>query len=254
METTSFSCAKTREARTQRVICRNLPSDRAELALRETQFFCEKFALRHRVPGPLERLGDALEGGEVALARHEHIFSPCLPAGEREERAAQRVETLACPGRNVDAPALLVLLGPRSVAGEIDLVEYRNGLEFSREPLDDGDIGGGDPFTRVHHQQHRVRPLDRLPGARHAGCLYLVVSVSPHSQRSPHRAAASVAASIRSATPSACARSSLSFRKARRVNSPGSARRAPSSTHRLKIICSTTGPPWPCSSSTSSPV
>src|SRR5207244_1849873 len=55
--------------------------------------------------------------------------------------------------------------------------------------------------------------------------------------------AGSVGASIRSATASACARSSLSFRKARRVNSPGSARRAPSSRHRLRIMPSTTGPP-----------
>ena len=137
----SFSDAKAGEDLTQQVIRRKLPCDRAELALRQAKLFCEKFALRHRLSGPLKRLRDSLEGDEVPLARHEHILSPCLPAGEREERAAQRVETLACPGRNVDAPAALVLLGPRSVAGEIDLVEYGNGLEFSREPLDDGDIG-----------------------------------------------------------------------------------------------------------------
>src|SRR5258706_6831676 len=139
MQTTSFSYAKAREDLTQQVIRRKLPRDRTELALRQAKLFCEKFALWHRLPGPLERLGDSLEGDEVPLARHEHIFSPCLPTGEREERAAQRVESLACPGRNVDAPALLVLLGPSSVAGEIDLVEYGNGFEFSREPLDDGD-------------------------------------------------------------------------------------------------------------------
>src|SRR5258708_20776104 len=118
METTSFSCAKTREDLTQQVICRKLPRDRAELALRETQFFCEKFALWHRLPGPLERLGDSLEGDEVPLARHEHIFSPCLPAGEREERAAHRAQTLPCPRRNVSAPARLVLLGPPLLAGQ----------------------------------------------------------------------------------------------------------------------------------------
>src|SRR6266853_1445672 len=178
MQTTSFSYAKAREDLTQQVVCRNLPRDRAELALRQAKLFCEKFALWHRLSGPLKRLGDSLEGDEVPLARHEHIFSPRLPAGEREQRAAQRVETLACLGRNVDAPALLVLLGPRGVAGEIDLVEYRNGLEFFREPLDDGDIGGGDPFTGVDDQQHRVRPLDSLPGARDADCLDLVGSVS----------------------------------------------------------------------------
>src|SRR5258706_10287977 len=96
-----FSYAKAREDLTQQVIRRKLPRDRAELALRQAKLFCEKLALRHRLPGPLERLGDSLEGDEVPLARHEYIFSSCLPAGEREERAAQRVETLACPGRNV---------------------------------------------------------------------------------------------------------------------------------------------------------
>ena len=48
---------------------------------------------------------------------------------------------------------------------------------------------------------------------------------APASERPAERAAASVLASIRSATASACARSSLSLRKARSVNSPGSARR-----------------------------
>ena len=48
---------------------------------------------------------------------------------------------------------------------------------------------------------------------------------APSSERAAERAAASVLASIRSATASACARSSLSLRKARSVNSPGRARR-----------------------------
>ncbi len=77
---------------------------------------------------------------------------------------------------------------------------------------------------------------------------------SPCSERSAERAAASVEASIRSATLSAWARSRRLLRNARRVNSPGSAGRAPSSTQRASTIESTTGPPWPCSSSTSSPV
>ncbi|MNN20426.1 hypothetical protein D3C81_1337050 [compost metagenome] len=81
---------------------------------------------------------------------------------------------------------------------------------------------------------------------------------SPSMERAAERAAASVLASMRSATASAWARSSLSFRKARRVNSPGSATRRPisrpDSRQRDSSICMTTGPPWPCSSSTSSPV
>jgi len=82
------------------------------------------------------------------------------------------------------------------------------------------------------------------------------------------RAAASVLASIRSDTASAWARSSLSLRKARWVNSPGSARRKPgrrgwpmagsgsaaAARQRASSSCNTTGPPWACSSSTSSPV
>ncbi len=77
---------------------------------------------------------------------------------------------------------------------------------------------------------------------------------SPCSERTAERAALAVAASIRSATASAWARSSLPLRKARRLNSPGSASRAPRSRQRASSICMTTGPPWPCSSSTSSPV
>mmetsp|Transcript_32493 Transcript_32493/g.76309 ORF Transcript_32493/g.76309 Transcript_32493/m.76309 type:complete len:214 (-) Transcript_32493:272-913(-) len=70
------------------------------------------------------------------------------------------------------------------------------------------------------------------------------------------RAAASVLASIRSATASAWARSSLPFRKARWVNSPGSANRrlTPASMTRASSSCITTAPPWACSSSTCSPV
>lgn len=81
---------------------------------------------------------------------------------------------------------------------------------------------------------------------------------SPAMDRVALRAAASVLASIRSATASACARSSLPLRNARWVNSPGSATRkaieAPASRQRASSSCSTTGPPCACSSSTSSPV
>ena len=50
---------------------------------------------------------------------------------------------------------------------------------------------------------------------------------SPDSERLALRAAASVLASIRSAIASACARSILSFKKARSENSPGRATRIP---------------------------
>ena len=50
---------------------------------------------------------------------------------------------------------------------------------------------------------------------------------APSSWRNAWRRCASVSAAARSATASAWVRSSLPFRKARRVNSPGSARRSP---------------------------
>jgi hypothetical protein len=97
--------------------------------------------------------------------------------------------------------------------------------------------------------QH-AQPHDALGQRVHLG------EKTPASERPAERAAASVLASMRSATASAWARSSLSLRKARCVNSPGSARRAPGSAcrQRASSSCSTTGPPWACSSSTSSPV
>ena len=76
----------------------------------------------------------------------------------------------------------------------------------------------------------------------------------PLSERIAIRAADWLEASMRSATLSAWAKSSLLFKKARLVNSPGSARRAPSSRQRVNSICITTGPPCPCNSITSSPV
>ena len=77
---------------------------------------------------------------------------------------------------------------------------------------------------------------------------------APLRERTAMRAADWLEASIRSATLSAWAKSSLLFKKARLVNSPGSAKRAPSSRQRASSICITTGPPCPCSSITSSPV
>ena len=66
---------------------------------------------------------------------------------------------------------------------------------------------------------------------------------SPCSERMAARAACCEPASMRSATASACARSSLSLRKARWVNSPACARRAPSSTARATSASITKGPP-----------
>jgi hypothetical protein len=77
---------------------------------------------------------------------------------------------------------------------------------------------------------------------------------SPCSERTALRAAAAVDASIRSMTALGLRQIELAVEVGAAVNSPGSARRAPSSRQRASSICMTTGPPWPCSSRTSSPV
>ncbi|MCW0417677.1 hypothetical protein NB689_003431 [Xanthomonas sacchari] len=77
---------------------------------------------------------------------------------------------------------------------------------------------------------------------------------TPSSERRAARAARRSPAAIRSAIASAWARSSLRLRKARSLNSPGRAGRAPSSQQRATRCRSSTGLPCACSSSTSSPV
>ena len=77
---------------------------------------------------------------------------------------------------------------------------------------------------------------------------------APSSWRNAWRRCASVSAAARSATASAWVRSSLPFRKARRVNSPGSARRNPCRRSTAMTEASTARLPCRCSSATSSPV
>ena len=55
-------------------------------------------------------------------------------------------------------------------------------------------------------------------------------------------------------TASACARSILPFKNARRVNSPGAAETAPAAKTACKTAFKTNNPPWQESSTTSSPV
>ena len=71
--------------------------------------------------------------------------------------------------------------------------------------------------------------------------------------RAPRRAAA-VADWITSATASAWVRSSLPLRKARRVNSPGSAARAPWPNSAATTVAATRLEPWQVISTVSSPV
>ena len=77
---------------------------------------------------------------------------------------------------------------------------------------------------------------------------------APSSWRRAWRRCASVSAAARSAIASACTRSSLPLRKARRVNSPGSARRSPSRPSAAISAASTARLPCRCNSATSSPV
>ena len=67
-------------------------------------------------------------------------------------------------------------------------------------------------------------------------------------------AACSPCAEIMFMTDSASERSSLPFRKARFVNSPGPAGSAPAARTRRRTFCMRYMPPWHCSSTTSSPV
>ena len=76
----------------------------------------------------------------------------------------------------------------------------------------------------------------------------------PSSARRAARAARRSPAAIRSATASAWARSRRPLRKARSLNSPGRAWRAPSSTQTWTRRRSTAGLPCACSSATCSPV
>ena len=77
---------------------------------------------------------------------------------------------------------------------------------------------------------------------------------APSIDCSAARAPACERDAIRSATASACARSSLPLRKARSVNSPGRASRAPNAHARRSSRSSNTALPCPCNSSTCSPV
>lgn len=78
---------------------------------------------------------------------------------------------------------------------------------------------------------------------------------SPSSMRSAWRRCDAVSAAIRSAMPSTSVRSSLPFKKVRRVNSPGSAGRKPGMAARASISpAATARPPWTWISAISSPV
>ena len=87
-------------------------------------------------------------------------------------------------------------------------------------------------------------------------CESVVTSVEnpPASDELASLAAVSFSAAMRSAMASACNRSILPFKNARSENSPGCALLAPRSRQRVNMLCKTMCPPWPCNSTTSSPV
>src|SRR5258706_9881411 len=88
------------------------------------------------------------------------------------------LDAVAGPGRDVNAPALFVLLRPRRIAGKIDFIEHRYRFQFLRQPVDDSPVDCGDTSTRVDDKKQRIGVSDHLPGARDADCLDLVGSVS----------------------------------------------------------------------------
>src|SRR6267378_1058026 len=104
----------------------------------------------------------------MPLTRHEHILFPRLPASKIEQHLAYALNAVASLGRDVNAPALLVLLRSRRITREVYFVEHGNELQFSRQPVDDGPIGCGNAGTCVDDQKQRVSMPDRLPGARDA--------------------------------------------------------------------------------------
>ena len=80
------------------------------------------------------------------------------------------------------------------------------------------------------------------------------VDMPPRIWFSATRCDAAPVEAIRSATASACDKSILPFRKARCVNSPGAAKRAPLAMSFCRICCWMNVEPWQPNSTTSSPV
>ena len=76
----------------------------------------------------------------------------------------------------------------------------------------------------------------------------------PEYNRLPARTSAELWPFIMSAMPSAAESEILPFTKARIVNSPAFAGRAPAASTALKTARESSTPPWQCSSTTSSPV
>ena len=97
-----------------------------------------------------------------------------------------------------------------------------------------------------------IRAAERMSFVRHISTFW---PSSPDRTRSAWRLCASVSASISSAKPSTCARSSFPFSRARLVNSPASAMRAPSAVLSASRTARTTATlPCKCNSTVSSPV
>src|SRR5689334_8521562 len=173
-----FPHAKAREDLAQEVICRELACNRAEFILGKTEFLCEKLSARCRFASAPERFGNALQSGEVALPRHEHVPTLDLPTRQSEQHFPQTVDPLASLRRDIETPALRAFLRPRRIPREVDLVEHRDRPELFGKSTGDRPIRSCEPVTRVDYQQHRVRLLDGLPGARDADGLYFALGFS----------------------------------------------------------------------------
>ena len=131
-----------------------------------------------------------------------------------------------------------VILGELPVARRASLAQF---LDRRKQPIDVG-------IALFFPAPHSYTGEDVLELQGHGGPVVmreLLARCISLGARIAARAASREPASIRSAIDSACARSSLSLRKARCVNSPGSARRAPNSNAHAITASTTTEPPCP---------
>jgi hypothetical protein len=134
-------------------------------------------------------------------------------------------------GAEVDVTVGLITTQPIWRRKEL-LAELENFVgplsEKERELVDaevDGNMGSGDDFDEIVTFESIMRDAARLGLVRRARPV--VCKPADVAFRLALRAAALLEASIKSAIASACARSILSFKKARSVNSPGCATRRP---------------------------
>ena len=158
-----------------------------------------------------------------------------------EERRLPRVGPAGQHGERPLAQQLALRRGGQEPADHVAHAGRRRGCARARRaarPL------RGSRWSRRSGRAARHRVPQLLDPAGEAA-LHLVHGGAVQRRRGP---------SIRSATASACSRSSLPLRYARRVNSPGAAARAPAARSASSTLRGVSTPPWVEISTVSSPV